>query len=87
MLLPKLGGSGSYRRGTSLNTLRVTLWIATAIHLDTLNRRLDPFFKRRDEAVVTLSAGSRSWHRNEKPQKSQRPLRYSDENYGFRCAQ
>ena len=29
------------RSGTSLNTLRVTLWIATAIHLDTLNKRFD----------------------------------------------
>ena len=28
------------RSGTSLNTLRVTLWIATAIHLDTLNSRV-----------------------------------------------
>ena len=43
MLLPKLGGSGFYRRGTSLIYMRVTLWITTAIHLDTPKSRLDPF--------------------------------------------
>ncbi len=32
------------RSGTSLNTLRVTVWIATAIHLDTHNRILDYFY-------------------------------------------
>ncbi len=35
MLLPKLDGSGFYRRGTSLTIVGVTLWITTAIHLDT----------------------------------------------------
>jgi len=37
MLLPKLSGSGYYRRGTSLTIVRVTLWVATALHLDTPN--------------------------------------------------
>ncbi len=30
------------RSGSSLNTLRVTLWFVTAIHLDTLNSDLTP---------------------------------------------
>jgi hypothetical protein len=33
--------SGSYRRGTSLTKMRVTLWITTVIHLDTPTK--DPF--------------------------------------------
>ena len=34
--------SGSYRRGTSLTLVRVTLWTTTAFHLDTQNQKPDP---------------------------------------------
>jgi hypothetical protein len=43
MLLSKLGGSWLLPPRDFALQLSVTLWITTAIHLDTPNIRLDPF--------------------------------------------
>ncbi len=62
MLLPKLDGSGFYRRGTSLTIVGVTLWITTAIHLDTPIIRPDPLHARHHESDAHLHQLIVRWH-------------------------